>query len=221
MYRILIADENPDTAALTARWLTEAGYRTECVTEFSHPPEEYRPFRPHIILLVLNDLQGQVPRWYRGFRHTLPENCLWLLPEERVFSDRSARLLGPNRLRRPFSRQQLLTMVDGLLRALYEPERRQEYGNGMRLEMEPPVLIWRERRVSLSERELTVLRMLLTHRGSVVTREALEEETIVRCGGEPEPRMIPNILSRLRRKLSNAGLEDPISTRKGKGWLIE
>ena len=75
-------------------------------------------------------------------------------------------------------------------------------------------------RIDLTKNEYRILKLLLEHRGGVVSRDAIME-----CLWETDNFIDDNTLTvnvaRLRKKLDQAGLKDFISTKKGAGYLVK
>ena len=72
--------------------------------------------------------------------------------------------------------------------------------------------------LSLSKNEYRILLVLMENKGRVVSREKLMEQLWETDCFVDENTLTVNI-TRLRRKLSDAGLEDFITTRKGMGYI--
>ncbi|MCP1372455.1 response regulator transcription factor [Dyella lutea] len=71
----------------------------------------------------------------------------------------------------------------------------------------------------LSPKEYALLEMLLTHRGRVLSRTALFEG-LYDARSEASDKVIEVLVSTLRAKLAQAGIEQLIETRRGFGYVV-
>ena len=72
--------------------------------------------------------------------------------------------------------------------------------------------------IDLTRRELALFECLLEHSGRLVTKETIAE-TLYGVGSEIEPNAVELVVSRLRRKLRDRGVE--IRTARGLGYMLE
>ncbi|WP_431634683.1 response regulator transcription factor [Dyella sp. KULCS107] len=73
--------------------------------------------------------------------------------------------------------------------------------------------------LALSPKEYALLAMLLAHRGRVFSRAALFEG-LYDARSEASDKVIEVLVSTLRTKLAQAGVEDLIETRRGFGYVV-
>jgi two-component system response regulator QseB len=74
--------------------------------------------------------------------------------------------------------------------------------------------------LELARRELDLLELLLRRAGAVVSREAIET-ALYSFDAEITPNAVEAAVSRLRKKLDEAGLADILHTVRGVGYLLE
>lgn len=72
--------------------------------------------------------------------------------------------------------------------------------------------------VDLPRREMTLLEYLLEHKGVIVSKEAIAT-TLYGTGSEVEENAVELVVSRLRRKLCDTGVQ--IRTARGLGYLLD
>lgn len=73
--------------------------------------------------------------------------------------------------------------------------------------------------VPLSQAEFRIFALLWQHRGQILSAEQLLD-AIYPDGGRPGSRVLPVFLFKLRRKLSDCGLDDVVQTAVGRGFSI-
>ncbi len=81
-------------------------------------------------------------------------------------------------------------------------------------------LTYEGRKVELSKNEYKILLTLLSNKGKIVSRETLMTKLWETDSFVDENTLTVNI-TRLRRRLEDAGLHDFIATKKGVGYLVE
>jgi DNA-binding response OmpR family regulator len=72
----------------------------------------------------------------------------------------------------------------------------------------------------LSRREFGLLRLLMLKSGAVLSREAIEDHLYNELT-LPSSNAVESAMSTLRSKLRAAGMPDPITTRRGQGYVLE
>ena len=82
------------------------------------------------------------------------------------------------------------------------------------------ILTYQDQKISLTKNDYKILQTLMENKGKVVSRDTLMTKLWETDCYVDENTLTINI-SRLRRKLTAAGLEDFITTRKGMGYIIE
>ena len=91
---------------------------------------------------------------------------------------------------------------------------------GAVLNLNDTTLNWNDQKIELTRNEFRILKTLMENRGKIVSRDTLmtrlwEDDCYV------EENTLTVNVTRLRKKLEQAGLKDYITTRVGHGYLIE
>ena len=81
-------------------------------------------------------------------------------------------------------------------------------------------LTYNGERIELTKNDFRILQTLLENKGKVVSRDALMTKLWQMDSYVEENTLTVNV-TRLRRKLENAGLADFITTKVGRGYIIE
>lgn len=127
-------------------------------------------------------------------------------------------------LAKPFNTTELLLRIEALLRRSY-PDRNPDPGEVVRLdglEMDRSSQHARAhgRSLELTPIQFNLLRLLLLNRGEVLTKAYLSQSVLKRSLGEHD-RGIDMHLSRVRRKLRDAGWQDErLQTVHGRGYCL-
>ena len=221
--RILIVEDERETASYIARGLSEAGY----TAEIAHDGKAGlvmavgEDFDLAIVDRMLPELDGlTLVETLRGAGKSTPVLFLSALGEvsERV---KGLRRGGDDYLAKPFAFSELLARVEVLLRRPAQadaPETLLRVGD---LEMD--LLARQVRRggqaIELQPREFKLLECLMRHAGQVVTRTMLLEQ-VWDYHFDPQTNVIDVHVSRLRRKLDKGAATPLLHTVRGSGYCL-
>jgi two-component system, OmpR family, response regulator len=222
MMRVLLAEDDIDTARLIAGDLTGRGYDVTMVADGdsarSYAIEE--PFDIAIVDRMLPSLDGvEIVRAWRAAGIRLPVLMLTALGG---IADRVTGLGAgaDDYLVKPFALAELAARIDALLRRppLATQLTRFQVGDVM-LDLLSRDVRRDGREVRLQPREFAILEQLMRHAGQVVTRTMLLE-TIWGFHFDPQTNIVESHLSRMRSKLNAGFAADPIETLRGVGYRM-
>ncbi len=178
--RILVVEDDPDIAALVARYLDKAGYATERAASGRDALTAIAARLPDLLVLdlMLPHVDGlEVCRLIRGKDATagLPIIMLTARAEE------SERIVGlelgaDDYLAKPFSPNELVARVRALLRRAQRgvrPAAKTLAYGPIALDTDRHVVSTDGRDVTLTAKEFLLLEYLLQHRGRVLSRDVL------------------------------------------------
>lgn len=222
MTRILLAEDDAETAGLIAGGLGDAGYMVVCSSDGETALEMGRTQQPDLVILdrMLPGLDGlTVLKRLREEGMTAPALMLTALgrTEDRVAGlDAGA----DDYLVKPFAFSELAARVNALLR------RSGENSTQTSLEVGSITMDLLERAVHrgsqlivLQPREFRLLEELMRNAGRTVTRSMLLE----RVWGfhfDPQTNIVETHMSRMRAKLNDGFDEDPVQTIRGEGYRM-
>lgn len=220
--RILIIEDDPQTARYIAKGLTEAGYVADIATDGKEGLVRAlgESYDLAIVDRMLPEMDGLaiVDALRRSGRH-VPILFLSALGsvEDRI---KGLRAGGDDYLAKPFAFSELLARVEALLRR----------GSGQPMETRLRVadleldLLTREvrragRKIDLQPREFSLLEYLMRHAGQVVTRTMMLEN-VWNYHFDPQTNVIDVHVSRLRQKIDR-GFDKPLlQTVRGAGYSL-
>ena len=179
MSTILIVEDDPDIAALIARYLEKAGHQTLRAASGADGLGRARAARPDLVVLdlMLPGMNGlSVCEALRGDPElaSVPVIMVTARGEE---SDKVTGLeLGADDyLTKPFSPKELVARVGALLRRVQranEVEPRQQFGP-IAIDADRHVVTVENEEVRLTAKEFLLLEYLVRHRGRVLSRDLL------------------------------------------------
>lgn len=220
--RILVIEDDSDTANYIVRGLQEAGHQAEQAADgldgFHRASTE--PFDALIVDRMLPALDGlTVIRKLREAGHTMPVLILSALGEvdDRVEGLRAG---SDDYLTKPFAFAELLARLDALMRR-GDNEAVTTHLQISDLEMD---LLSREVKrgghvIQLQPREYRLLEYLMRHHGQVVTRTMLLEN-VWDYHFDPQTNVIDVHISRLRGKIDKGFGTPLLHTVRGAGYLL-
>jgi two-component system response regulator BaeR len=218
--RVLIVEDEPTLSLLLAETLRGEGFAAEVIERGDHVVASVRAEEPAAILLDLN-LPGRngldVCRELRTFS-TVPLIMITGRVEE------IDRLLGlelgaDDYICKPFTAREVVASVRALLRRARDWRERdgREAAPGLKLDDERFEAHWKGNRLDLTPVEFRLLKVLGERPGRVLSRSQLLDAIYVDHRVVSD-RTVDSHVKNLRRKLGDAGGEDPIESVYGVGY---
>ncbi|WEK42493.1 MAG: response regulator transcription factor [Candidatus Sphingomonas colombiensis] len=219
--RVLLAEDDAETATLVAHGLGEAGYVVETIGRGDDAlAADAGAFDLAIVDRMLPGLDGlELVRRWRANGIKMPVIMLTALGS---IGDRVSGLGAgaDDYLVKPFALAELSARVGALLRRppLAEQPTRFRVGE-VTLDLLRREVRRGGREVRLQPREFGILEQLMRNAGRVVTRTMLLE-TIWGFHFDPQTNIVESHLSRMRGKLNEGFDSDPIETLRGIGYRM-
>lgn len=222
MYKILIVEDDTTIADVVRGELEGWGYQALVATEFADIMPTFRAFCPQLVLLDLSLPHRSGLYWCSKIRAESSVPVVFLSSHSDNMNLVTAMHLGADDfIPKPFDLQVLVAKVQAILRRSYDFAAATDtlVHRGAVLHPGQALLTVDGKRVELTRNELRILQMLLERKGRVVSREDLmrrlwEHESFI------DDNTLTVNITRLRKKLDDAGLADFIRTKKGLGYLV-
>lgn len=222
--RILIIEDNRRLAVLTAEGLAAAGFTVDVAHDLADASAALDAARFDALLLDLGLPDGDGLAWLQQMRSRggQPMPPALVLTARGALHDRVAGLDAgaDDYLVKPFEIAEVAARLRALLRRPglrgqaeirvgplhFDPASRNAFANAGRLD--------------LSRRECDLLELMMRKAGSVVRKAAIEE-SLYAFDSPVTPNAVEAIVSRLRRRLEDAGCADMLHTVRGVGYLLQ
>lgn len=222
MYKILIVEDDTTIADAVENQLKRWGYETMCVRDFAHVLETFTSFAPQLVLLDLSLPFFNGFYWCAQIRRLSSVPIIFLSSAGDKMNIVMAMNMGADDfIAKPFDLTVLCAKVQALIRRTYSfgaSAQLLERGGAI-LNLADATLTVQEQKIELTKNEFRILQLLMENGGSIVSRD-----TIMRHLWESDAFIDDNTLTvnmtRLRRKLADAGLSDYIVTKKNAGYMI-
>ena len=129
---------------------------------------------------------------------------------------------GDDFIAKPFDLNVLMAKLQAILRRTYDFGVASEtlQARGAVLNLSDASLSYQGERIELTKNDYRILQTLMERKGKVVSRDTLMQRLWETDSFVDENTLTVNI-TRLRKKLADAGLTDFIVTKKGMGYLVE
>ena len=222
MYRILIVEDDSVIASVVEEQLNKWGYEARQIEDFTKVMSEFGGFSPHLVLMDITLPFFNGYHWCSEIRKISKLPIIFLSSaSDHMNIVMAMNMGGDDFIAKPFDMDVLVAKIQAMLRRTYE------FGTavnliehrGAILNLEESVLFAGTEKVDLSKNEFRILSLLMQKKGKIVSRETLMERLWETDCYVDENTLTVNV-ARLRKKLSEAGLDDFITTKKGQGYLI-
>jgi DNA-binding response OmpR family regulator len=219
--RLLLVEDNDRLAHFLMKGLDAEGFAVDHVTLVEDAVAALASMRFDAILLDLGLPDGDGLELLKRLRNKNDTTPILVTTARGELDDRLEGLDGgaDDYLVKPFEIPELAARLRALLR---RPGavlgRRIELGN-LCFDAESRIATVGTRILALGRRETDLLEALIRRSGRAITKSALED-AIYGLAGEVEPNALEVLISRLRRRLTDAGAAAQIHTLRGIGYLI-
>jgi two-component system, OmpR family, response regulator ResD len=224
MIKILVVDDEFEMRQLLRLYLQQEGFAVE---EAENGKEAYEKFIKHEYHLMILDVMMPLLDGWETLEQVRKVSDLpvIMLTAKGTVKDKVAGLSkgADDYLVKPFEAEELVARVHALLRRTHQSEEKENLlkYDGIIVDLNARNVIYNDKKVSLTQTEFDLLRVLLKHKGNVLSREQLVE-LIWGIEFTGEDRTVDSHIKNLRDKLKAAGAhEQPVKTVWGIGYKVE
>jgi two-component system response regulator QseB len=219
--RLLLVEDNDRISTMVCEGLRGRGFTTDTAATLATADDLLHLTLYDAVILDLGMPDGDGLHWLRTRRAFTRIPPVLILTARSALGDRIEGLDAgaDDYLIKPFSVEEVAARMRALLR---RPGPRQQtvlWTGDLRFDAATRSASFRESALSLTRREADVLELLMRRAGSVTSKEAIEN-AIYTINEAVTPNAVEVLVSRLRRKLSNAGGGSLLHTVRGVGYLI-
>jgi two-component system OmpR family response regulator len=220
--RILVVEDDPDLAASIAQGLQEAEIAVDTVEDGEAGLAAALTVSYDVVVLdvMLPGKNGfEVSAGLRAHRVRTP---ILMLTARDSIDDRVTGLDSgaDDYLAKPFAFRELVARVKALSRRHIADRTAVLKSGVLELDTSARLLKVRGKPLVLTGKELAIMEFFLRHQGHVLNREQILEN-VWDYGLEDGRNLVEVYMARLRKKLSEAGLEDVFVTSRGLGYRLQ
>lgn len=225
MKKIMIVEDDPKIAEHLREYIEKYGYEVFVADDFENLMGEFRFFQPSLVLLDINLPSFDGYYWCRQIR--LESICPVIFISARTGEMDQVMALengGDDFISKPFHPDIVMAKIRSQLRRAYgeyagKQEERIIVKEGLKLYLERLELKYKERIVYLAKKEADILEYLMMRHPRIAGREDLLERLWDDQAYVDENTLNVNI-ARVRKKISEIGIEDAIETVRGAGYRL-
>ena len=222
MYKILIVEDDETIAGGLKNHLEKWNYQAECMTDFKDVMGKFVEFEPQLVLLdiVLPFFNGF--HWCQEIRKISKVPIIFLSSaNDNMNIVMAMNMGGDDFIAKPFDLQVLTAKLQAVLRRSYGSKLTShsiECGEVV-LNLNDTSVAVRGEKIDLTKNEFLILKTLMEKQGKVVSREEIMERLWGNDEFVDDNTLTVNI-TRIRKKLEAAGVNDFITTKRGLGYLV-
>ncbi|WKY44137.1 response regulator transcription factor [Eubacteriaceae bacterium ES2] len=223
MYKILIVEDDPLIGQIIAEHLKKWGYETRLAEDYNQVLNEFIDFMPQLVLLDI------VLPLYNGYHWCTEIRKISKVPIVFISSSSdnmnivmAMNMGGDDFIAKPFDLSVLLAKVQAIIRRTYSFQENRELIEhaGVILNLSETVLLIDDQKIELTKNEFRIMKILMENLGKIISRDEImtylwDDNAFV------DDNTLTVNMTRLRKKLAEAGVEKYILTRKGIGYLVE
>lgn len=222
MYRVYIVEDDKGIADAIIK--EGALWDIECraCKDFRDVMADFAEFDPHLVLLDISLPFYNGYHWCQEIRKVSKVPIIFISSASDNLNIVMAMNMGADDfISKPFDMSVLIAKMQAMLRRTYDFASKVSVleHRGALLNMDEGTLIYKDENISLSKNEYRILLTLMANKGKVVSREKLMEALWKTDEFVDENTLTVNV-NRLRKKLQNAGLDDFIETKHGRGYIV-
>jgi DNA-binding response OmpR family regulator len=222
--QIMIVEDQPNFREQISEMIKRWGFETYLIEDFSNILQQYTKLQPDLILLDINLPVFDGFYWCQKIREVSKVPIIFLssrnTPLDMVMS---MNMGGDDYIQKPFHPDVLIAKVNALLRRTYSYHDSMAHvieHNGVILNVNNGEISYKEKKVELTKNEFKILSILMQNKGSIVSREKImrklwEDESFV------DDNTLTVNITRVRKKFSELGVDNLITTKKGLGYMIQ
>ena len=222
MYRILIVEDDRGIAQAIQQQAQMWELDVRCVQNFRNVLAEFSEYDPHLVLLDISLPFFNGYHWCGEIRKVSKVPIIFISSAADNMNIVMAMNMGADDfISKPFNQSVLIAKIQAMLRRTYDfaPSVPVLEHRGAMLNTGDNTLTIGDEKIPLTKNEYIILLTLMENKGRVISREKLMEQLWQTDSFVDENTLTVNV-SRLRKKLDGAGLDEFITTKFGVGYII-
>lgn len=222
MYKIFIVEDDAVIARAVERHLVSWGYETAAAQNLENVMPEFVKYAPQLVLMDISLPFYNGYHWCSEIRKISKVPVIFITSmSDNLNLVTAMNMGGDDFIPKPFDLAVLTVKVQAMLRRTYEfggEAELLEHGGAI-LNIGDGSLSVGGQRIDLTKNEYKILHILMENRGKIVSRDAIIEH-LWQSDSYIDDNTLTVNMTRLRKKLQDAGLSDYITTKNGAGYMI-
>lgn len=222
MYKILIIEDDLTIAGTLKKHLCKWGLHAEYTDRFDHIIDQFIQYDPQLILMDIS-----LP-FYNGYHWCSEIRKISKVPIIFISSSSdnmnivmAINMGGDDFIAKPFDLSVVVAKVQAMLRRTYtfKEQIHMIEHRGAVLNLGDATLTYLDSKIHLTKNDFKILHVLMENKGNTVPRDVIMKRLWDSDCFIDDNTLTVN-MTRLRKKLEEAGLPDFITTNKGVGYLV-
>ncbi|KEI92463.1 response regulator transcription factor [Clostridium botulinum] len=222
MKKILIIEDDEVIREELQNFLRKYGYEVNAPVEFNNIIQYVEKENAHLILLDINLPEFDGYYICREIRKTSDVPIIIVTSRDSEVDELISMNLGADDfVTKPYNTEILLARITNILKRTYGNLKTNNTLNykDFNLNLLNATVIYKDKSLELTKNEVKILSYLINNRGNIVKRDSLMEYLWKSDYFVDDSTLNVNI-NRLRKKLQEIGIENPIETRRGLGYIM-
>lgn len=223
MYRIYIVEDDFALAAAMKKQLSSYGNEITVASDFTDIAGEFSKLSPQLVLMDIMLPYYTGYYWCNEIRKFSSVPIVFISSASDNMNIITAiNMGGDDFIAKPVDSMVLAAKVQAVLRRTYEIGESAPVltCHGAILNLNDASLSYGEERIELTKNEFRILQVLFENKGKIVSRDALMTKLWQNDLYVEENTLTVNV-GRLRKKLEDAGLNELIVTKPGRGYIAQ
>lgn len=222
MYKILIIEDDLIIAQSLAKHLSKWDFAVEYVTDFKEVLATFIQCEPHLVLLDISLPFFNGYHWCSEIRKISKVPIIFISSaNDNINIVMAVNMGGDDFIAKPFDLSVIVAKIQALVRRTYSFTGHMNVieHNGVILNLSDTTLSYKSDKIELTRNDFKIIQILLENHGKIVPRDAIMAKMWESDSFIDDNTLTVNI-TRLRKKLEDAGLHDFIATKKGIGYMV-
>ena len=222
MHKILIIEDDYIISKSIKNHIETWGCEAQCITDFKNVLSQFVNYNPQLVLLDISLPFYNGYHWCNEIRRVSKVPIIFISStSDNMNIVMAMNMGGDDFISKPFDLNVLTAKVQAMLRRTYEFAGQSNLleHRGAILNTSDATLTYNDQKIDLTKNDYKILQVLMENSGKAVSRDTLMARLWETDSYVDENTLTVNI-TRLRKKLEAAGLNDFISTKKGIGYMI-
>ncbi|MCC5426748.1 response regulator transcription factor [Clostridium botulinum] len=222
MKKILIIEDDEVIREELQNFLRKYGYEVNAPVEFNNIIQYVENENANLILLDINLPEFDGYYICREMRKTSDVPIIIVTSRDSEVDELISMNLGADDfVTKPYNTEILLARITNILKRTYGNLKTNNTLNykDFNLNLSNATVIYKDKSLELTKNEVKILCYLINNRGNIVKRDSLMEYLWKSDYFVDDSTLTVNI-NRLRKKLQEIGIENPIETRRGLGYIM-
>ncbi|KAB2446964.1 response regulator transcription factor [Bacillus thuringiensis] len=222
MKKIILIEDDEIIREELQNFFIKYGYEVKAPTDFNHIIEYIESENADLILLDINLPVFDGYYICREIRKTLEVPIFMVTSRDSDVDELISMNLGADDfITKPYNTEILLARVTNILRRTsgdFKMNHILMYRD-FTLNLSNATVTYQDKSVELTKNEVKILSCLMNNRGNIVKRDSLIE-TLWKSDYFVDDSTLTVNINRLRKKLEEIGIENPIATRRSLGYIM-